>query len=142
MTDYDRDFYAWTQTQGAHLRRRNTQHLDWENLAEEIEAMGRQERKELVNRLRVLLGHLLKWHYQSQRRSHSWEATIAVQRDDIADLLRDNPSLKPFLPQAFTDGYKKGRLLAIAETNLPAKTFPVEPPFDLDYALATDLDES
>ncbi|MGD1901523.1 MAG: DUF29 domain-containing protein [Geitlerinemataceae cyanobacterium] len=142
MNDYDRDFYAWTQTQSAHLRRRDPQQLDWDNLAEEIEAMGRQERKELINRLRVLLGHLLKWHYQPQRRSHSWEATIAVQRDDIADLLRDNPSLKPFLPQAFADGYKKGRLLAIVETNLPAKTFPTEPPFDLDYVLTASFDEA
>lgn len=141
MNDYDRDFYAWTQTQGALLRQHNPQHLDWENLAEEIEAMGRQERKELINRLRVLLGHLLKWHYQPQNRSSSWEATIAVQRDDIADLLRDNPSLKPFLSEAFTDGYKKGRLLAIAETNLPAKTFPIDPPFDLDYALNAEIDQ-
>ncbi len=141
MNDYDRDFYAWTQTQSTHLRRHDTQHLDWENLAEEIEAIGRQERQELINRLRVLLGHLLKWHYQPQNRSHSWEATIALQRDDIADLLRDNPSLKPFLTEAFADSYKKGRLLAIAETNLPAKTFPIEPPFDLDYALTADLDQ-
>jgi hypothetical protein len=71
MNDHDRDFYPWTQTQSTHLRRHNTQNLDWENLAEEIAAIGHQERKELINRLRVLLGHLIKWHYQPQNRSHS-----------------------------------------------------------------------
>ena len=137
MTNYSTDFYAWTQQQSTLLRSRNPQNLDWDNLAEEIESMGRQERQELTNRLRILIAHLLKWQYQSDRRSPSWEATIAVQRDDIADLLRDNPSLKPYLAQAFTDGYRKGRLLAISETNLPAETFPSEPPFDLDDVLAS-----
>jgi hypothetical protein len=89
----------------------------------------------------LLLAVLVKYVGTVSNRSSSWEATIAVQRDDIADLLRDNPSLKPFLSEAFTDGYKKGRLLAIAETNLPAKTFPIDPPFDLDYALNAEIDQ-
>lgn len=140
MNDYDTDFYAWTQQQSALLRSRQPNELDWDNLAEEIESMGRQERRELMNRLRILLGHLLKWQYQPENRGSSWEATIAAQRDDIQDLLEDNPSLKSFLEEAFTAGYSKGRLLAIAETNLPPSTFPTEPSFDLDYALTGELE--
>ncbi|MDY6936383.1 MAG: DUF29 domain-containing protein [Cyanobacteriota bacterium] len=140
MSDYDTDFYAWTQEQGALLRSRQPKELDWDNLAEEIESMGRQERRELINRLRILLGHLLKWQDRPERRGSSWEATIATGRDDIQDLLEDNPSLKSFLEKAFTAGYRKGRLLAIAETNLPSSTFPTEPSFDLDYALTGELE--
>ncbi|MGD1901610.1 MAG: DUF29 domain-containing protein [Geitlerinemataceae cyanobacterium] len=138
--DYNRDFYAWTQSQGAYLRRRDARNIDWENLAEEIEAMGRQERRKLMNRLRLLLGHLLKWQYRPDRRSRSWEATIAIQPKDIADLLKDNPSLKSFLDEAFVAGYERGLLLAIGETDLPAETFPIEPPSDFEYALNTELD--
>lgn len=102
--------------------------------------MGRQERRELANRLQILLGHLLKGQYQSGRRRASGEAAIAVQRDDIQDLLRDNPSLKPFLPEAFAAGDRQGRLRAIAETDLPPATFLDRPPFNLDDALAADLE--
>ncbi|MDY6781632.1 MAG: DUF29 domain-containing protein [Cyanobacteriota bacterium] len=140
-SNYEADYYAWTQQQSTLLRARQPNELDWENLAEEIESMGRQERRELINRLRILLAHLLKWNYQPERRGVSWEATIAAQRDDIQDLLKDNPSLKPFLQEAFAAGYHKGRLLAIAETNLSPSTFPTEPTFDLDYALAGDLEQ-
>jgi hypothetical protein len=141
MGDYEADFYAWTQRQGAILRERRMEELDWENLAEEIESMGRQERRELINRLRVLLAHLLKWRFQPERRGVSWEVTIADQRDQIQDILRDNPSLKSFLDEAFREGYERGRRLAIAETRLPAATFPTEPPFDLDWALTGDIEE-
>jgi hypothetical protein len=140
MSDYETDFYAWLQGQAAILREWRPPQLDWENLAEEIESMGRRERNQLVNRLRVLLAHLLKWHYQPERRGPSWESTIAEQRVRVRRLLAQNPSLKPFLPEGFTEAYELGRLLASAETNLPASVFPTEPPFDLDYALMGDLE--
>jgi len=139
VNDYDLDFYVWTQRQSALLRSREWEKLDWDNLAKEIESMGKQERRELKNRLCVLVGSLLKWKYQPEQCCASWEATIAVQQDDIQDLLSENSSLKPFLEEAFLSGYKKGRLLAIAETNLLPSTFPNEPPFDLDYTLTGDL---
>lgn len=108
MSNYETDFYAWLQGQAAILRERRPPWLDWENLAEEVESMGRQERRELVNRLRVLLAHLLKWRFQPERRGVSWEVTIADQRDQIQDILKDNPSLKPFLDEAFREGYQRG----------------------------------
>lgn len=135
MSTYDTDFYAWTQTQAQHLKARKWEHLDLENLAEEIESLGRQERQELVNRFGVLLGHLLKWQYQPSYRSHSWQATIREQRRKILRLLEDNPSLHPFLPAALQRGYEDGVDRAIEETNLPPETFPTPCPFSLEQIL-------
>ncbi len=92
---YDRDYYTWTLEQARALRERRTSDLDWANLAEEVEDLGKSERRELQNRLEVLLAHLLKWQFQPKRRSRSWSATIAVQRVKIRQLLDQNPGLKP-----------------------------------------------
>ena len=92
-------------------------------------------RSELRNRLSVLIGHLLKWEYQSQRRSRSWLATIEVQRLDVSELLEENPSLKPYLEEALQKAYAKGVILAVKETELPSGTFPVECPYSLTEIL-------
>ncbi len=93
--------------------------------------MGKQQRQELRNRLSLLIGHLLKWHYQPQNRSRSWLATLRIQRLDIADLLDDNPSLKPYLEEALPRAYLKGIELAVKKTELPNHTFPAECPYSL-----------
>src|SRR5436190_22596228 len=98
---YEADFYAWTQEQARLLRNQQWSWIDLPNLIEEIESLGKQQRQELRNRLSVLLGHLLKWQYQPHCRSRSWLATIRIQRSDLTDLLEDNPSLKPYLEEAF-----------------------------------------
>ncbi|WP_143171095.1 DUF29 domain-containing protein [[Phormidium ambiguum] IAM M-71] len=97
---YETDFYAWTQKQAELLRQRDLNNLDIENLIQEIESLGKQEKRELVNRLGVLIGHLLKWEYQPNKRSKSWLKTIREQRRKITDLLQENPSLKPYLDEA------------------------------------------
>ena len=94
-TLYDRDFFAWSLEQVKLLRAGKLAEADIEHIAEEIETMGRTEKRELISRLSVLLLHLLKWRYQPERRSPSWEASIRVQRNRLADHLDDNPSLKP-----------------------------------------------
>ena len=86
----------------------------------------------------VLLGHLLKWQYQPQRRSRSWLATIRIQRRDALRLLQENPSLKPDLDEILVDAYANGRDLAIAETDLPEPTFPLQ----CLYSLSQILDEA
>jgi hypothetical protein len=97
---HDQDFVLWIEQQVTLLRRRaagdlaNDAELDWRNLAEEIEAVGGNTRRELRNRLARLLQHLLKWHYQPELRSRSWCATIHTQRQEIEELLADNPSLR------------------------------------------------
>lgn len=128
---YAKDFYAWTQVQAELLRHQAWSQLDLSNLIEEIESLGKQQRQELRNRLSVLIGHLLKWHYQPQGRSRSWLATLRIQRLDIADLLDDNPSLKPYLAEALGKAYLKGIELASGETNLPSSTFPSQCPYSL-----------
>lgn len=126
---YERDFYSWSLDQADKLRAGRYHELDREHLAEEIESLGRAQYWELVSRLRVLLAHLLKWQYQPALRCRSWEITLIEQRDSIADLLQDNPGLKPRLDEALFKGYRKARLLAERETGLPTERFPADCPY-------------
>src|SRR5690242_15979423 len=112
MSDlYDEDFVIWTERQATLLRRRaagelvNDVELDWGNLAAEIEALGGNTRRELRSRLTRLLHHLLKWHFQPELRCRSWRSTIRTQRQEIEDLLADNPSLRPKLPEVLAVAY-------------------------------------
>ena len=129
---YETDFYSWTQEQSKLLKHQQWNQLDLPNLIEEIESLGKQQRAELRNRLKVLIGHLLKWEYQPERRSRSWLMTIRIQRRDTQELLEENPSLKPYLEEALQKIYESGRDLAVGETNLPLKTFPENCPYTLD----------
>jgi hypothetical protein len=130
---YDRDFYAWTQEQSQMLKEHRVEELDWENLAEEIESLGKRERQELRNRMAILIGHLLKWQYQPGNRSTSWKATIQEQRLQMTELLQDNPSLKPYIPEALEFSYKRGVNLAIKETGL--EVFPSQCPYRVEQIL-------
>lgn len=129
---YDRDFYAWANEQAGLLRAGKLSSADIENIAEEIESMGKTERRELISRLTILLCHLLKWQYQPSRRGASWEVTIANQRRAVARLLVDNPSLKSKLPEAIDAAYIDARGDAYAETGLPKATFPAACPWTHD----------
>lgn len=135
MALYDRDFYAWTQEQAALLKSGQWDRLDIPNLVEEIEALGRQERRELVNRLGILVGHLLKWQFQPQQRSKSWTATIIEQRQEIQELIADNPSLKSYLVEAIEKAYQKGILLVAKETPLSLDDLPAQCPYTLDQVM-------
>jgi hypothetical protein len=134
-TLYDRDFYAWSQEQAALLRAGKLSAADIEHIAEEIESMGKTEKRELVSRLTVLLAHLLTWQFQPDRRGSSWEATIAVQRDDLLDHLADNPSLKALLPDAVASAYRKAVLTAHGETDLPTQLFAPQCPWSFDQIM-------
>ncbi len=129
---YERDFYAWSREQAELLRSGNLAEADIEHIAEEIDSMGRTEKRELMSRLRVLLLHLLKWRFQPGKRGPSGEASIRVQRDLLADHLEDNPSLKPLVPQALASAYRLASLEAVAETGLPRSTFPEDCPWIVD----------
>jgi hypothetical protein len=132
---YETDFYAWTQEQATLLRSQQWSHIDLPNLIEEIESLGKQQRQELRNRLSVLIGHLLKWEHQPQRRSRSWLATLRIQRRDTLRLLKDNPSLKPYLDDALKEAYENARDLAMAGTDLPEQTFPLSCSYNLTEVL-------
>jgi hypothetical protein len=146
MSDlYDEDFTLWTERQAALLRRRaagelvNDGDLDWRNIAEEIESVGGNTRRELRNRLVRLLQHLLKWHYQPEHRSRSWRSTIRTQRQEIEDLLADNPSLRSKLPELFLAAWPRARADALEETGL--LDLPRASPFTIEQALGDPLAE-
>ena len=126
---YETDFYAWTLEQSKLLKEGDFKHLDIPNLVEEIESLGKQQRQELRNRLGVLIGHLLKWDYQPDKRSKSWRVTIQIQRREIEDLLDDNPSLKPYLSEAIAKGYQAGVDLVRLETPLDYEDLPKTCPY-------------
>lgn len=143
---YETDFYGWTLEQSKLLREGDFKHLDIPNLAEEIESLGKQQRQELRNRLGILIGHLLKWDYQPDKRSKSWRVTIQIQRREIENLLEDNPSLKSYLSEAIPKGYQAGVDLVRLETPLDYEDLPKTCPytsgqlFDSDFP--TDLNQA
>ncbi|MBE9058685.1 MULTISPECIES: DUF29 domain-containing protein [Sphaerospermopsis] len=129
---YENDFYLWTIEQSQKLRCGNFDGLDLQNLAEEIESLGRQEKRELENRLGVLIGHLLKWQYQQEKRTRSWQITINTQRREINKLLKDNPSLKSYLNTALQEGFISGLDLVLTETPLKKKELPSQCPYTIE----------
>ncbi|BCX11508.1 MAG: hypothetical protein KatS3mg067_0446 [Thermosynechococcus sp.] len=138
---YETDFYAWTLEQSKLLKEGDFKHLDIPNLVEEIESLGKQQRQELRNRLGVLIGHLLKWDYQPEKRSKSWRVTIREQRREILQLLKESPSLQPYLSEAIADAYEAGLDLVMQETPLEYSDLPENCPYtsELDPDFPTDL---
>ncbi|MFP4124024.1 DUF29 domain-containing protein [Coleofasciculus sp.] len=136
---YETDYYAWTQQQAQFLQQQQWNCLDIVNLVEEIESLGRQERRELRNRLGVLLAHLLKWQFQPQNRSRSWLATIREQRFQVRQLLAESPSLKPYLVEAIELAYQSAVNLAVRETGLSYKTFPPECAYSSEQVLESEF---
>ena len=143
---YEQDPVLWSEQQAKALRDAASSGInlpiDWENVAEEIESLGRAEKRELVNRLVVLLTHLLKWQVQPGRRGTSWRLTIAEQRRKLERHLEDNPSLKATLDSAIATAYGDALLRAQRQTGLPEGAFPPICPYAaselLDVSYFTD----
>jgi hypothetical protein len=133
---HDNDFYAWSLEQAALLRAGRVGEADLATIAEEIESMGKTEKRELVSRLTVLLLHLLKWERQPAGLGNSWRLSIANARDEIADLLEDNPSLNAVIDDVMTSAYRYARRKAAIETDMPEDTFPAQCPWS--FVRATD----
>ncbi len=136
---YDRDFYAWSVEQASLLREGRVAEADLEKIAEEIESMGKTEKRELVSRLTVLLLHLLKWRHQHSGRGKSWRLSIANARDEIADHLDDNPSLKAMLDIAMEQAYRTARRKAAIETEFDEEDFPERSPWTFQEAMDPSL---
>lgn len=134
-TSHERDFYGWVEQQCAALRDHDSSRLDWSGLQEELEALGRQETRELVSRLGVLLGHLLQWELQPDRRSRSCFCSIREQRRAIERLLKQNPSLRTKAADALADGFETGVDLVLRETDLPLRSLPAASPWTPEQAL-------
>ena len=134
-TPYEADFVQWCAEQGTLLREGRLSELDRENLAEEIESLGRRDRREIRSRMEVLIAHLLKWEFQPGHRCHSWQASISEQRTWIGNIVKDSPSLRRFPAQVFEEAYKDALPVAVRETGLRKSHFLIEPSFTAKQAL-------
>jgi hypothetical protein len=129
---YENDFYHWAMTNAALLKQKKFDEVDMENIIEEIEAMGRSEKNQMVNRLSILIAHLLKWQFQPDFRGRSWHGTIKEQRKRIKLLLRENPSLKSKLNEMLTDAYDFSIDQIEKETPIDLKILPQNCPYSFD----------
>ena len=132
---YEEDFYAWTAHNAKLLKEGKLSEIDVKNIAEEIESMGKSEKRELMNRLAVLIAHLLKWQYQPGNRGNSWKYTIKEQRFRLTKLIEESPSLKHELEKRIEEAYEDAYYLALSETGLDEDTFPKSCPFGLKQCL-------
>jgi hypothetical protein len=136
-TTHENDFYAWTQEQAHLLKTGQLYEIDSQNIAEEIEDMGRSEKRQLESRLEILIMHLLKWQFQPNLRSRSWQLTIKEQRLRLEKILQKNPSLQPNLTEAIAEVYPLATLSAERETGL--SLFPETCPYSLTEILSTEF---
>ena len=125
--------------QASHVREGRWNALDRENLAEEIEFLGREQFNKLESALRVLMLHMLKWDHQAERRGRSWWASIGEQRLRLHDVLTDNPGLRPRVDEAITRAYRRARLRAIKETDIEAERFPETCPYSWSDIVSRDF---
>ncbi|MYM27209.1 DUF29 family protein [Duganella sp. CY15W] len=136
---YDEDVIAWAEQQAHLLRTGQWSQLDIGNIAEEIDDVGKSEKRELQSRLCVLISHLLKWSHQPSRRSHSWRGTIKEQRIAIQRDLKICPSLKPLLSNAawLNSTYAHARTSTFVETGLP--DLPTCMPWSIEMVLSQEF---
>jgi hypothetical protein len=130
-TPYDADFYKWTLVQAKLLKNQEFDKVDIENIIEEIESLGRSQRDKLQSHLEVYFMHLLKWQYQSNNRSKSWELSIKNSKMKAKQALQENPSLKSKLESLANKAYSYARRDAAIETEIDIKNFPKECPWDI-----------
>jgi len=138
-TLYDRDYYQWLTETAYLLAEGRLSDMDVPNLIDEIEAMGKSQKRAISSYLRVLLLHLLKWQYQPEKRTGSWRSSIRNARLAIAERLEESPSLKSYPDAVLSQCYRTARANAADETGLPPATFPEQPPFTLAEILAEDF---
>lgn len=123
------DYYAWAMETAGHLRAGRLSEVDLNDVAQELEDMGKAQRHALASHLKVVIVHLLKWRYQPGFRGVSWRLSITNARDEVAWLLEDSPSLRPGIGELVARRYPAARGRAALETGLPEDTFPRTCPF-------------
>lgn len=141
---YENDLYQWSLTNARLLRSGQLSKVDIQHIADELEDMGKREKRELKSQLSRLVVHLLKWQFQPEKRTsslsgdenRSWKHSIIDSRNEIEAILESSPSLRKSLPSLMEDVYKKCVRIAILETGLKYEVFPEKPPFTLDQLLS------
>ncbi|MBD2146823.1 MAG: DUF29 domain-containing protein [Sphaerospermopsis sp.] len=138
---YEQDFYLWLQTTANLLENNKFDELDIKNLIEEINSMGRSEKKELKSRLITLIEHILKleyWQLEKENNARGWRNTVAEQRLQIELTLEDSPSLRNMLDDIFEECYQKARQYILKRYQLSPNLFPENPPFSVTDVLNAD----
>lgn len=135
LVSYEEDFALWSAEQAALVRAKKLDRADLENIAEEIESLGRGQKQEIQSRLAVILIHLLKWQFQADKRSSSWASSIAMNRLEIERILEDSPSLRSYPEAALTRAYRGAPKVAALETGLAQADFPAYCPYTAEQAL-------
>jgi Domain of unknown function DUF29 len=138
---YDRDVIRWSEQQARLLRAGRFAELDIEHLADEIEDVGKSEKREFASRMAVLLAHLLKWSRQPKKRSNSWRSTIVVQRKRVALAIKATPSLKAVMrdPDWREDMWLDALAQAQKETGLAEDELPEACPWTMEEAADPDF---
>jgi hypothetical protein len=136
---YDEDFFRWTQRQAALIRAGQCDSVDQEHVAEEIESLGISDRRQLRNRVEILMMHLLKWQFQPMHRSRSWQSTIRTRRGRIERVLKESPSLRREVAELSREEYPAAREAASAETGFALRTFPKSLPYTPEQFLDHDF---
>jgi hypothetical protein len=136
---YEEDFVAWADETARLLREGRLEDVNLEHLAEEVEGMANRDRRELLNRLTVLIHHLLKWQLQPQKRARSWASTITIQRDQLEGLFEQSPSLRRTVAESVPHVYPRALRRASTETGLDRVAFPKECPFTSKQILDPDF---
>lgn len=127
---YDQDFHQWIETTVDYLKQQKFDLVDWDNLIEELEGLGRSEKRAVRSHLVILLQHLLKWQYQPEYQCRSWQSSINNAKRQLLRLLKDNPSLAgDFLVESIPDAYEEAREKAAEETTIFLQKFPEECPY-------------
>lgn len=134
---YNTDYVRWAETMAEILDKRDFEHLDIENLVEEIKDLSKRERDRLLSSIRLIIHHLLKWDYQPNKRSRSWEITIMRERNNIDFYLEDSPSLRKYLSEEWVIKiYRNACLDAMKETGLD---FPENCPYSIAEILQREV---
>ena len=136
---YERDYFAWVQHQVQALREHRIEGIDWENVAEEIEDLGRSERHSIESQMVRLLEHLLKLQYSrgilAKNNARGWQLSVRDARLVARRLIEQNPSLRPQLTEMLQFAYQRGRLAALRKARLPDDAIPGACPWRVDQVL-------
>lgn len=136
---YEKDFYAWAMENAELLKQKKFEEIDIENIAEEIESMGKNDKRGIISHLRVLIAHLLKWQYQPGFRTNSWKSTIRNARYQIKALLEDSPSLNQEIHLKLDRAYKDALNIASDETGITEQVFPKQCAYSLEQCLDSEF---
>lgn len=140
-TLYNKDYHLWLETTIQQLRSREFTHVDWENLLDELESMGKNNRRAVKSLLTRLWEHLLKlryWESEKEYNKNKWKSEITTFRQQIRDELSDSPSLKPYLVEIFPNTYQDAKKVIARLMDKPIQFFPEAPPASSEDVLKED----